>query len=345
MKNYLIQIKILSGMLLLTMAIVIGFAFKAFAEEPEKFYKGKTIDWIVSSSPGSATDLLTRIAAVHFGKEIGAKVRIENMDQNKGVNHVFTRAKPDGLTFVSKATSAVLFNELAKAPGIQYKSNDFIYLTDLMVDTGALFVKPGSPFTTLYALRNKQGLKAGATSAKGFLSASAAVLFEVVGLNGKVIPGYKGPPQVILALAQNEVDFMVFQMASGLRQIKEGSLQPVFVTGKERFAAAPNIPTLEQLGVKISSQWAGAFALINESGQAVMAPPGVPTDRIQFIRETFKRLSQKAEVRKEIENLTGYWAPFEPGENMQTRIEEIMADKELGDRLTAVVNKYSAAAK
>ena len=346
MGNRSIKLQASFWVLLLTIGVMVSHVSEAQGENPAEFYKGKTIQWIVSSGAGSTTDLLSRVAAAHLGKEIGAKVKVENMGRNKGLNYAFTRSKPDGLTLVSKSRTAMLLNDLAGAPGVKYKSAEFNYITDLMVSAGrALFVRQGSPYTTIESLRKAKGLKAGGTSARGIIVAGAAILFEIIGLDGRVIPGYKSPPKLFLALEQDEINLMVFQAAAGLRRVKEGSVKAVFVLGKERFAELPDVPTLEELGVTIPAEWGDAYTLAGLSGQAVAAPPGVPEERLRFLRETFQKFGNKKEIRKEIENIVGFWSPFEPGEKMQAAILEIMSNKALRDQLKTVVAKYSVAAR
>lgn len=328
---------------LLVFCLTLGLSSMASAEDAASFYKGRTLNWIVSSGPSSPTTLLSRLAAKHLGDEIGARVRVENQGRNKGLNFVYTKAKPDGLTIVSKAKTAVLFNDLANAPGIQYKSDKYIYLTDLMPDIGALFVKADAPYHSLSDLRKTKDLKAGGTTAKGFLATSASILYEIIGIDGKVVPGYSSPPKVILALTQGEIDLLAFQAAAGLKDVKNGRIRPLFVINDTRFEPMPDVPTLAEFGVNVPPEWDAALALISNTGQAVMAPPGVPEDRIAFLRHAFQKIAQKPEVKQGVEQITGYWGSFADGAQMQKRITRIMANQQLRDQLEKVINKYSAA--
>jgi tripartite-type tricarboxylate transporter receptor subunit TctC len=316
---------------------------KGKAEAAADFYKGKTIHWVVSSSPGSTTTLLSRIAAQYLGEKIGAKVKVENMGRNKGLNYVFTRAKPDGLTLVSKARTAVVLNDLAKAPGIRYKAAEFTYITDLMVEASAMFTKPGSKYADLETIRQAKGLKAGGTSARGFFATAASVMFEIMGVDGKVIPGYKGPPKLVLALGQGEVDVITWQAAASLKKIKDGSIKPIFVIGDQRFPAMPDVPTFRELGGRIPDALADAYQLISWSGQAVMGPPGVPSTKLGFLRDTFQQLGKNPNLQNDIKKAVGYYSPFEQGEKMQANIEKILSSKALSSQLKGIVDKYTAA--
>jgi tripartite-type tricarboxylate transporter receptor subunit TctC len=265
------------------------------------------------------------------------------MGRNKGLNFVFTKGSKDGLTLVSKARTALVLNDVAKAPGLRYKCTEFNYMADMMIDAGAVFVKPGSPYGSVEALQKAKGLKAGGTSARGFFATSASLLFEIMGLDGKVIPGYKGPMKLFFAIGQDEVNFIAYQAASGLKKIADGTLEPVFMFSRQRHAALPNIPTLEELGVKILGHLEDAYNLIGKSGQAVMAPPGVPADRVAFLQDKFQELSRDTGLQGEFKKTFRFFVPFEHGNEMEASIKKIMSNQALSDQLKGIVEKYTAA--
>jgi len=99
----------------------------------------------------------------------------------------------------------------------------------------------------------------------------------------------------------------------------------------------------EELGGRVPDSLADAYTLISNAGQAVMAPPRVPSDRITFLRNAFKDLSNNTDLIKGIEKLVGYAAPFESGEKMQADVEKIMSNKALGSQLKSLVDKFTAA--
>jgi len=90
---------------LLLIGIVIFYSPYAWAENAADFYKGKTITLIPSSGAGAATDVLSRAAAQYLGEAIDVKVKVENMARNKGLNYVFSQAKPDGALFLRRPRS------------------------------------------------------------------------------------------------------------------------------------------------------------------------------------------------------------------------------------------------
>lgn len=333
------------GALVLAIGLIAGNALEARGQSPAAFYKGKTIEWIVSSEAGSSTDLLSRIAANHLGEALGAKVKVENMGRNKGLNFAFTRSKGDGLTLVSKAAVPYIMNDLANAPGVRYKCTEFNALANMMASSVFLFARKDFPYTTIEALRQAKGVKAGGTSARGNMVVASAFLFEVIGIDGKVIPGYKNPPAILLALGQGEVDLLAIQASTGLKKVEEGSIIPLFALGDERSPQLPDVPTLEELGVRITDEWTSVYNLISMSGQAVMTTPGVPAERVRFLRETFKNLSKNKTLETEMEKVAGYWTPFETGEKMQVKIEKVLSNEKLADQVETLVNKYSVAAR
>ncbi|MBW1800348.1 MAG: hypothetical protein JRJ85_06415, partial [Deltaproteobacteria bacterium] len=225
----------------------------------------------------------------------------------------------------------------------RYKAAEFTYVTDLMVDASAMFIKSGSKYATIDIIRQTKGLKAGGTSARGFFATVASVMFDIMGVDGKVIPGYKGPPKLVLALGQGEVDVIAWQAAASLKKIKDGSIKPIFVIGDQRFPALPDVPTFLEAGGRVPDALADAYRLISWSGQAVMGPPGVPADKLGFLRDTFKQLGKNPKLQGDIKKAVGYYSPLEPGEKMQANIEKIMSSKALSSQLKGIVDKYTAA--
>jgi tripartite-type tricarboxylate transporter receptor subunit TctC len=149
--------------------------------------------------------------------------------------------------------------------------------------------------------------------------------------------------KLFFAIGQDEINFIAYQAASGLKKIKDGTIEPVFVFSRKRFPALPDTPTLEELGVKIPGELEDAYNLIGKSGQAVMTPPGVPADRVAFLQDMFQELSKDAGLQSEFKKTFRFFAPFEHGKDMAASIKKIMANQALSDQLKGIVEKHTAA--
>ncbi len=336
--NHMVRI----GCLAVFWAMMAGSQEASGAATPEEFYRGQTLKWIVIDDPGSGPDLIGRIIVPFLAREIGAKVKIENRKSEEGVNYLYNQGARDGLTLGAKSRDAMIANEILKAPGVRYETDKFNFVADVSPALKMFQISPKVPYKTLDALRKAKGLRAGATSAKGSLAICGAVMAEILGLDANVITGFKGRKALTLAIARGEVDFMVPTDNSAMRDEKDGYVVNLFAVGQKRSAGAPQAPALSELGVAIPKEMAAAHKFISASGTAMILPPGVPAERVEYLRKVFQTLSNNEELQKGLEKLTGARKAFVSGQELQEEMAEIKADKELANKLDAIFKKYTA---
>ena len=311
------------------------------AESPEEFFRGKTINWIIASDIGGGLDINARTIAPFLAKEIGVKVKVENRKTDEGINYLYNRGTRDGLTLGMKTSDALIGNDIMKAPGVQYESEKLNFVADLYPSTKMFQISPKLPYKTLDAIRKAKGLRAGGTSVKGTFAQGSAVMLEILGLNGKYISGFNGKKELTLALARGEIDFMVPSDAQAMMDEKDGYVINLFTIGDRRSIVVPNAPTLSELGIKIPKDLENVYRFTISGGQALALPPGVPSDRIEYLRNTFQRLSHNRDLRKAMEKLLGTSADFVPGQELQRDMINIKADKGLATKLDELFKKYT----
>jgi tripartite-type tricarboxylate transporter receptor subunit TctC len=312
------------------------------AGAPEEFYRGKTLNWIVASSPGSPTDLIVRIIAPFLAKEIGAKVKVEDRKTDEGINYLYNQGTRDGLTLGSKVTNAIIGNEITKAPGTLYQTDKFHFVADVYPAVKVFVISPKLPYKTLDALRQAKGLRAGGTSARGDLALNSAVMLEVLGLDGKVITGFNGKKDMTLALARGEVDIAVTPDDTSVSDEKDGYLINLFTVAGKRSIVLPKVPSLSEIGAKVPKELEAVHKFIMTGGMAVALPPGVPPDRVEYLRKVFQSLNNNNELQQAMTRLTGAWRTFVPGEELQQEMADILANKGLATQLDAILKKVSA---
>lgn len=343
MKTYAKRLAAIIVMFILSLGLSMGDACGSAIEKPEQFYRGKTFTWIVASNAGSGTDLTTRAIAPFLGSELGTFVKVINKGTDEGINWVYTDVKADGLTMLSNDSSAVLFNDLLKAPGVQYVSEKFLYVADMSPDSYGLFVSPKRPYRSLDDLRKAKGLKLAGTSAKGMMAVTSAVLLEVLGLDGKVITGYDGATRAMLAVAQGELDLMPIRCTTAMLKVKAGDMIPLFNIPNERTKVFPDLPTMGEFGAKVPKELEDAHNAVSYSGLAVALPPGVAQDRLEYLREIFNRLNTNKDLQGQMVKVGGVFQEFVAGKELQNRIIKMKANQALGSQLDALLNKYKMA--
>ena len=231
-------------------------------------YPTRPVTIIVPFAPGGSTDVLARVLANKLTKAWGQQVVVDNRTGaggNVGANAV-AKASPDGYTLGmgSIGTHAVNASLYASMPYDTVK--DFAPIT-LVAEVGLLLVvHPSVPVNSVeeliaYAKANPGKLNY-ASGGNGASQHLAMELFKnMTGTEMAHIP-YKGSGNAIGDLVGGQVQIMFGDMPLVLPYVQQGRLRALAFAGTKRSAAAPDIPTVDEAGVKsyAASAWYGLFA-------------------------------------------------------------------------------------
>lgn len=121
------------------------------------------------------------------------------------------------------------------------------------------------------------------------------VLNRIAGTRFKLISGYSGVGQVFLALERGEVEIAVASLATMSSvladRIKNGDLTPFFVQAGQRLSQYPEIPAVGEFAkTDVERAFMKIFTLTSDIGRALAAPPGVPEDRMEILRNAYRRM-------------------------------------------------------
>lgn len=333
----------LIAILILGLGLVMACTQAPKAATPEDFFRGKTLTWVASSGTkgGDSTDLMVRTVVPYLAKELGATVKVENLESEEGVNWVYNEASRDGLTMVSKSTAAVISNDVLKAPGTLYETDKFSFVSDINPTGKTIQASPNIAYRTAEELRKAKGLKAGATTAKGALSTAAVVVMEIMGLDGKLITGFPAKKDLNLAVTRGEVDFMVSTDTTSKQDEENGLLVNLFAITKQRSPRVPHVLTLAEGGVNVPKDLEAALFFVANSGTAVALPPEVPQDRVDYLRKVFEKVGEETKLQEEMAKLTEVWTPFMSGKEVQDMMVSMKANKDLAGQIDGLLKKYS----
>jgi tripartite-type tricarboxylate transporter receptor subunit TctC len=249
-----------------TVLLMAGLLLAAFtADGRAQTYSSKIITLVVPFSAGSATDGLARSVAQEMSKEAGQAVIVENKPGANGfiAAQAVARAIPDGHTVListntTHAANEHLFKKLPYDPVKDYKP-----VTALAKGYQVLVVNPSLPVGNVaelieHAKKNPDKL----TFGHGSSSARVAVeqFQQMTGIKLRDVP-YKSNPAAITDLIGGQIDMMIVDTPTGLPQVKSGKLRGLGVTSRQRSAQAPDIPTIDEAGVKgyEMSYWFAAY--------------------------------------------------------------------------------------
>ncbi len=235
----------------------------------------KPVTLVVPFPPGGSTDLIARTLAPKLQEKLGGTFITDNKAGATGTIGAgfVTRAAPDGHTlFVSSLGPFVIAPHLlAKVPYDALK--DFDYITVAVQAPNVLVVPANSPHKSMAdviafqkANPNKMTF---ASSGNGSSDHLTAELFWLqTGTSGIHVP-YKGGGPVMTDLLGAQVDSSFMNINTAMPQILAGKLRALSITSAKRSLLLPNVPTLEELGIKEANVY---------SWQAIAAPKGLPAD-------------------------------------------------------------------
>jgi tripartite-type tricarboxylate transporter receptor subunit TctC len=279
-------------------SVLLGFvalALAAGSAGAEDQYPSRSIRFVVPFAAGSATDNLARILGDRVSAAFGQSVVVEDIAGGSGViaaNNV-ARSAPDGYSILvtSNTTHASNQSMLKKVP---YDAvADFEPITKLGTITLALVGHPSVPAGTVqeliaYAKANpgKLSFGAGSTSSR----AAAELMKTIAGIDMLYVP-YKSNPQVVTDLLGGQISLFFGDVSTSLPPVRAGRLKGFAVSSLQRSPLAPELPTLDESGLKgyELTAWFAAFA-----------PAKTPKPVIDKLNAAFRAALNADEVKSKL---------------------------------------------
>ena len=269
-------------------------AGSAGAEDVAAFYRTHTVTVGSPNSPGGGYDIYLRVLARHVGQYIPGhpNVIVQNVAAAGGMalaNQIYNTAPKDG-SYFGMVRGTAIQEEVFKSPQAQFEGRKFAWIGNMNSDHDACIVTAGSGVRTIDDLYAREVI-AGA-SGVGAQSYSFPIVYrELLGMKFKVISGYPGTPERMLALERGEItgacgiSLSLFESQFS-RLVAEGKIRLVAqgaVRAKEaRYPDVPNI--LDQAKTPDIRQALEFLYLPLALGRSLAAPPGTPPERLRSLR-------------------------------------------------------------
>jgi tripartite-type tricarboxylate transporter receptor subunit TctC len=250
--------------LFLTLAGLILFGFQSvFAAD----YPSKVITLIVPYSAGGPTDTVARLVAVPMGKALNTQMIVENVVGAGGTlaaNRV-AKAAPDGYTIflhhIGHSTAPALYRKLPYNPITDFEPIGLVCEVPMTLVAKKDFPPKDLKELIAYVKANKTKINL-ANAGLGAASHLCGTLFmSAIETDLTTIP-YSGTGPAMNDLLGGQVDIMCDQTTNTTSQIKAGKIKVYGVTTKKRVPSMPNVPTLDEGGLKgfEVSVWNGIYA-------------------------------------------------------------------------------------
>jgi tripartite-type tricarboxylate transporter receptor subunit TctC len=328
------------------------WSFNAQAQAP--FYQGKTVRVIVGTPPGNLYDLWARLIVSHMGKHIAGNPEfiVQNMPGAGHVvaaNHLYTIAKPDGLTLIGSIIPSLYLNQLVGRKEIQFDWAKFTWIGSPARGDSQMYMRADTPYKTIEEVRTaNEPPKCGATGVSGPDSYLPKLLQEAVGAKFTIVTGYPGGTDIDLAVERGEIHCRAFTIEAFFGREpyttwrKKGFVRNLFQTGAKRDPRLPDTPTLAELMDQYKTPEAGrrlarVLLAAGDMGRPMLGPPGLQADRLKVLRDGFAKTMNDPQFQDEVKKRNYEFDPVN-GDDLDKMAKEVTSQPpEIIDRLKKVL--------
>jgi tripartite-type tricarboxylate transporter receptor subunit TctC len=278
---------------LLAVAIA-GLAIAGPCVAADDDYPTRPVRIVVPFAPGGSTDVVARVLAEKLGTELKGSFIVDNRagaGGNIGADAV-AKSAPDGYTLLMATTGVLAINQHLYKSMSYDPDRDFTPVSYTSLITNILVVNPDvaarSPAELVSLAKAKPGSLTFASSGAGSSTHLSGELFKALAAVDILHVPYKGSSQALIDVMAGQVTMLFDNAPSALPFVQQGKLRALAVTSTRRLPNLPDIPTLEEAGVKgyESLSWSG-----------LVAPAGTPRAVIAKLNAAIDRILKMEDVR------------------------------------------------
>lgn len=294
------------------MALLLAGAMGALAPAgamAQDFWAGKQVTYIVGSATGGGYDNLARLTARHLGKHLAGSPTfvVQNMPAGNSVaaaNHIYAVAPKDG-TAIALLQRGMLLAHLINTGGIQFDVQKLNWLANLNSETGLVLAYANAPHQSAKDLFDKELIVGASTGIDPELS--PRIYNALLGTKFKIVTGYRGTTEIGLAMERGEVQGIGDWSWSSLKLqkpqwIKENKIRILMQGALEKDPELPDVPNALDFVKNDTDRKALELYFSQKTvARPVVAPPGVPSERVADWRKAFSALASDKAFLEEAE--------------------------------------------
>jgi tripartite-type tricarboxylate transporter receptor subunit TctC len=317
----------------ITAAIVaLGVASSAQAQTPAEFYKGKTVELMIGYSVGGGYDVYARLIARHMGKHIPGNPTVvpKNMEGAGSLrlaNWLYNVAPKDGLVFgtIGRGTG---FDPLLGHKTAQFEGPKFSWIGSANDEVSVCVVWNGRNKITKFEDLLTTELTVGGTGAAADTDQFPRIINGVLGTKMRIVTGYPGGNDVNLALERGEVDGRCGWSWSSVKSTRASWIADKKVTILMQLSLAkhpdmPDVPLIVDLAKNEEQRQILRLIFARQAlGRPYLAPPGIPTDRVDALRQAFMATMKDKEFLAEADKAQLEITPVD-GAALQKLVTEV----------------------
>jgi tripartite-type tricarboxylate transporter receptor subunit TctC len=328
------QSKLGAMLVFVCLFVFVGSKPKANGQGNKPFYDGKTIQLLVASGPGATTDISARLVARYLGKHVPGHpgIVVQNMPGGGGLvaaNYLYNVAKPDGMT-IAAMSRANYIEQIVGRPEVRADFREFSWLGSFNKAPMMVACRSDTEYKSIAAIRAAKTPPRFGQSGTGSISYVFANLIErILEMKIKNVTGYQSGRDTDLGLERGEVDCRATSDITVIRApwnrwVKENYVTFVVQQGPEKSALLPPISTVSELARPEAKPYLTLMNVMlayTEFDRPFAAPPGLPKERLQALRESFERMLKDSDFAAEAKKLLDWdGATYLSGGQLQKKI-------------------------
>lgn len=271
-----------------------GLAFAALPAAPAlaagaDYYKGKTVTYIVATSPGGGYDFYGRLVAKHMERHLpGSTFVVVNKPgggHKIGANLIY-HSKPDGQT-IGIFNTGLIYSQVIGQKGVRFDLGKMSWVGKAASDPRVVMVAAQSPYKSLNDLQAAKDPVRFSSSGVGTSGYNDTMMLgKVLKWNFKIILGYRGNDSE-LAMRRGEIEAAVGSLSSAALFVSNGYGRILAQIGGKPEANAPMLAeVVEGKDAKAIAALIGSQA---ELARFTAGPPAIPADRLEALRAAYKK--------------------------------------------------------
>jgi tripartite-type tricarboxylate transporter receptor subunit TctC len=303
----------------------------AHAEPVAQFFARKTVTITIGYTAGGSYDLYGRLLARHLGKHLPGEPTViaQNMPgagSLKAANYLYEIAPKDGTALGVVVESAALEQALAN-PAVQYDAAKFTYIGRIATSNNIFMQWHTAKVQSLEQAKHIESSLAG-TGPGSIAETVPRLLNALIGTKFRLISGYPASREAMLAMERGEVEGASSSWAAvkvGKKDwLRENKIAIILQTTPQRSAELPQTPSLGEIGDtaedrQVFALYAGGSAI----GRSVLAPPGIPAERVKLLRDAFEAMIKDPDFLSDLQKLDVELDPL-PGEQVAKLVAQTL---------------------
>ncbi len=317
-----------------------------FAQSAADFYSRKPIILMVGSNPGGGYDAIARLLARHLGAHVPGHPRIivQNTPGGGSVamsNRIY-RTEPQDGSVLGLVQRGILLTGLSRQPNVQFDLERLNWIGSVSPDNSLVVAWHTAPVKTAHDLLSAP-LVVGGTGATSDLEASARLLNATMGAKFKIVSGYAGQADVLLAMERGEVQGSADWSWSEIKTrhadyLANKTINLILQNGVRKSSELPDVPlAIDFIADETDRQAAALYFGLKQVARPVLCGPGVPADRLQALREAFAQLKDDPDYKVNAQKL-GLGDPTPSGDVEDFVQRAASAPPDVVRRLTAILH-------